>query len=55
VSGKPVQYSAWRPHPWHGLPVGPKPPDVVHAFIEITPFDVVKYEIDTGNSYIISI
>jgi len=37
-----LQFSAWRPHPWHGLDVGPKPPDIVHAFIEITPFDVVK-------------
>jgi inorganic pyrophosphatase len=46
-----LQFSAWRPHPWHGLTVGPKPPDVVHAFIEITPFDVVKYEIDKQSGY----
>ena len=47
-----LQFSAWRPHPWHGLPVGPKPPDVVHAFIEITPFDVVKYETDKHSGYL---
>ena len=35
-----------RPHPWHGLDVGPDPPRQVHAYIEITPFDLVKYEID---------
>jgi inorganic pyrophosphatase len=39
-----------RPHPWHGLKVGPSPPSVVYAFIEITPFDLVKYELakETG-------
>ncbi len=39
-----------RPHPWHGLEVGPKPPNVVYAFVEITPFDLVKYELhkETG-------
>ena len=35
-----------RPHPWHGLAVGPDPPAVVTAYIEITPLDVVKYELD---------
>ena len=25
----------WRPHPWHGLEVGPDPPGTVHVFIEI--------------------
>jgi len=39
-------YNQWRPHPWHGLEVGPDPPRLVHAFIEITPFDLIKYEID---------
>jgi inorganic pyrophosphatase len=47
-----IQFLTSRPHPWHGLPVGPKPPDVVHAFIEITPFDVVKYEIDKHSGYL---
>ena len=36
----------FRPHPWHGLEVGPNPPELLNAFIEITPFDFVKYEID---------
>ena len=35
----------WRPHPWHGLDVGPNPPRLVNAYIEITPFDLVKYEV----------
>ena len=42
----------WRPHPWHGLQVGPDPPRVVHAYIEITPFDLVKYEIDKLTGYL---
>ncbi|MFZ9914122.1 MAG: inorganic pyrophosphatase [Phycisphaerales bacterium] len=46
------EFSAFRPHPWHGLPVGPEPPSVVHAFVEITPFDVVKYETDKRSGYL---
>jgi inorganic pyrophosphatase len=40
-----------RPHPWHGLNVGPDPPKQVHAFIEITPFDLVKYELDKETGF----
>ena len=39
-------FERYRPHPWHGLPVGPRVPELLHAYIEITPFDPVKYEID---------
>jgi inorganic pyrophosphatase len=42
----------WRPHPWHGLAVGPDPPRIVTAYIEITPFDAVKYEVDKSTGYI---
>lgn len=42
----------WRPQPWHGLEVGPEPPRIVHAYVEITPFDLVKYEIDKVTGYI---
>ncbi len=45
MSGAP-RFSPWRPHPWHGLATGPAPPERVYAYIEITPFDLVKYEID---------
>jgi inorganic pyrophosphatase len=44
--------SAFRPHPWHGLDVGPKPPDVLNAYIEITPFDLMKYEVDKISGYL---
>ena len=42
----------WRPHPWHGLEVGDDPPRVVSAYIEITPFDLVKYEVDKRTGYL---
>ncbi len=48
----PAPFYRWRPHPWHGLTAGPKPPGLVHAYIEITPFDLVKYEIDKETGYL---
>ena len=48
----PSPFYRWRPHPWHGLEIGPKPPHVVHAFIEICPFDLVKYEVDKVTGYL---
>lgn len=45
-------YFRWRPHPWHGLTVGPDAPRIVHAYIEITPYDSVKYEIDKETGYL---
>jgi inorganic pyrophosphatase len=44
--------SNFRPHPWHGLETGPSPPEVLTAFIEITPFDLVKYEVDKVSGYL---
>jgi inorganic pyrophosphatase len=48
----PNPFYRWRPHPWHGLEVGPDPPSIVHAYIEITPFDQVKYEADKTTGYL---
>ena len=48
----PEPFYRWRPHPWHGLEVGKDPPRLVHAYIEITPFDRVKYEIDKVTGYL---
>jgi inorganic pyrophosphatase len=45
-------YARFRPHPWHGLAAGPGEPGRVHAFVEITPFDTVKYEIDKPSGYL---
>lgn len=49
----PPTFERWRPHPWHGLPVGSDLPDVVNVYVEMTPSDGVKYEIDKETGYLI--
>jgi inorganic pyrophosphatase len=46
------RFDTYRAHPWHGLPIGQDAPDIVDAYIEITPFDAVKYEIDKRTGYL---
>lgn len=48
----PHPFYRWRPHPWHGLEVGPDVPRTVNAFIEICPFDLIKYEVDKITGYL---
>ena len=48
----PPRFSEWRPHPWHGLPIGSEPPLHVNAYIEITPYDLIKYEVDKESGYL---
>ena len=48
----PEPFYRWRPHPWHGLPVGTEPPRFVNAFIELTPFDLVKYEVHKPTGFL---
>jgi inorganic pyrophosphatase len=48
----PKTFYRWRPHPWHGLEIGSRAPDVVNAYIEMTPFDAVKYEVDKTTGYL---
>ncbi len=50
--GFPEPFYRWRPHPWHGLETGPDAPEVVTAFIEISPFDFVKYEVEKRTGYL---
>lgn len=50
--GFPSPFYRWRPHPWHGLEAGMDPPRIVLAYIEITPFDLVKYEVDKLTGYL---
>ena len=52
MASKKNKFKLSRPHPWHGLAVGPEPPDIVYAFVEITPFDLVKYELDKETGYL---
>ena len=46
------EFYRWRPHPWHGLEPGREPPIHVNSYIEITPFDLVKYEVDKRTGYL---
>ena len=44
-------YLKFKPHPWHGIPVGENCPNSVTAYIEMVPNDTVKYEIDKVTGY----
>ncbi len=45
-------FQLYRPHPWHGIPIGSNAPKLIRAYIEITPNDVIKYEICKETGYI---
>jgi len=42
----------FKPHPWHGIPIGDDAPRTVTAFVEIVPTDTVKYELDKQTGYL---
>jgi inorganic pyrophosphatase len=42
----------FKPHPWHGVEIGPEAPRIVTAFIEIVPTETVKYEIDKPSGHL---
>ena len=47
-------FNRWRRHPWHGLRArldGAKE-DIVQVYIEMTPDDVVKYELDKSSGFL---
>lgn len=48
------EHNRWRRHPWHGLKARPDDgkPDIVKTYIEITPSDVVKYELDKQSGFL---
>jgi len=45
-------YLRSRPHPWHGLSPGPQAPSLLDVFIEITHFDLIKYELDKTSGFL---
>lgn len=47
-----MQYSEYTLHPWHGVSLGEKAPEICTAFIEIVPTDTVKYEVDKASGLI---
>ena len=46
------RYNQSRPHPWHGLSAGDDPPSTLNVWVEITPFDLVKFEVDKASGYL---
>jgi inorganic pyrophosphatase len=42
----------YKLHPWHGVDIGDRAPEMIYAFIEIIPSDTVKYEIDKASGYL---
>ena len=42
----------FKPHPWHGIPIGDAAPRTVTCFIEIVPTDTIKYELDKETGYL---
>lgn len=42
----------YKSHPWHGIDIGDKSPDIVNCFIEVVPTDTIKYEIDKVSGYL---
>lgn len=47
-----MKFERFRPHPWHGIPVGKNPPSLVNVYVEINPSDGIKYEIDKETGYL---
>ena len=43
----------YKSHPWHGVDIGPKSPNVITCFVEMVPTDTVKYEVDKESGYLI--
>jgi inorganic pyrophosphatase len=42
----------FRAHPWHGVAIGERAPEVVTAYVEIVPADTFKFEIDKDSGYL---
>ena len=58
-SDDPEQDPTWKllrllfkPHPWHGVAIGPDAPHQVTVYVEIVPTDTVKYEIDKASGHL---
>ncbi|MDT8410890.1 MAG: inorganic pyrophosphatase [Vicingaceae bacterium] len=42
----------YQAHPWHGIFIGEQAPEMVMSFIEMTPSDSVKYEVDKASGFL---
>ena len=45
-------YPQYLSHPWHGVDCWQQQDKILHAFIEMTPVDSVKYEIDKKSGFL---
>ncbi len=48
-------FNRWRRHPWHGLRARREDiteEDIVQVYVEMTPADVVKYELDKASGFL---
>jgi inorganic pyrophosphatase len=42
----------FRSHPWHGIELGDRAPEVVPVYVEMSPTDTVKYELDKPTGFL---
>lgn len=42
----------YKSHPWHGVELGDRAPEVITCYIEMVPTDTVKYEVDKATGYL---
>ncbi len=42
----------YKSHPWHGIDIGHKAPEVLSCYIEMVTTDTVKYEVDKVSGYL---
>lgn len=42
----------YKPHPWHGVDIGPDAPEECIAYIECVPGEGVKYEVDKETGFL---
>ena len=42
----------YKSHPWHGVDIGEKAPELINCYIEMVPTDTVKYEVDKESGYL---
>lgn len=42
----------YKSHPWHGIDIGSRAPEIITCFIEMVPTDTVKYEVDKESGYL---
>ncbi|MCK6500042.1 MAG: inorganic pyrophosphatase, partial [Nitrospira sp.] len=51
VSQRLMSYM-FKAHPWHGVSIGERAPEMVTTYIEIVPTDTVKYEVDKASGFL---